>query len=81
MFEVVFDRSSQTTSVYLDGVLKTTKSDTLPFMLNGGEIKLFSNRASSQFCTGAIAEIICLGNINSTDRANVQGYLIQKWLI
>jgi len=81
MFEIVFDRSSQTTSTYLDGVLKNTKSDTLPFILNGGEIKLFSNRASSQFCTGAIAEIICLGNINSTDRANVQGYLIQKWLI
>jgi hypothetical protein len=50
-------------------------------MLNGGEIKFFSNRASSQFCTGAIAEVICLGNINSTDRANIRNYLSQKWFI
>jgi hypothetical protein len=81
IFEFTFDRTTQTTSTYLNGVLKDSKSDTLPFLLNGGELRFFVNRGLTQFCTGAIAEVICLGSTNSTDRSTIRNYLTQKWLI
>lgn len=81
LFEVSFDREAFTTSIYLDGILKDSKPDTLPWtQITGARFKIFTNRASSQFCTGTVAEVICMGGVNSVDRQTVESYLTQKWM-
>lgn len=81
LFEVVFNREALTTSIYLDGVLKDSKPDTLPWnQITGARFKLFVNRSSSQFCTGAVAEVICMNSTDTVDRETVEKYLTEKWL-
>jgi hypothetical protein len=79
IFEIVFDRNLFTTSSYLNGHLKDSESDTRPFLVNNGILRLFTNRGNSQFCTGAMAEIICMDSVNSSNRERVEGYLAWKW--
>lgn len=80
MFEVTFDRSLSATSVYLNGSLKDSKADTLPFnQITGARFRLFVNRASNQFCTGTAAEVICMNGVSATERNKIEGYLAWKW--
>ena len=80
LFEVAFDRETLTTSVYLDGDLKDSKSDTLPWnQITGARFRIFVGRSSQQFCTGAVAEVICLSGVDTSNRQAVQNYLTQKW--
>lgn len=47
LFEVAFDRETLTTSVYLDGDLKDSKSDTLPWnQITGARFRIFVGRSS-----------------------------------
>jgi hypothetical protein len=81
MFEVVFNREALTTSIYLDGTLKDSKPDALPWnQITGARFKIFANRASSQFCTGSVAEVICMSGASDINRETVERYLTQKWL-
>lgn len=80
MFEIEFNRETSTTSVYLDGILKDTKLDNLPWNPSSSIFKMFVNRAGNQFCLGAVAETICIGSVAPDDVQIIRKYLTAKWL-
>jgi hypothetical protein len=79
MFEVSFDTINNIDSIYLNGVLKASRSNTEPLNLNGAQFRMFTNRSEFAFPIGAMAEVIGMGSNTTLDRTRVEGYLAWKW--
>ena len=79
LFALELDRTNQTLSSWLDGVLNDYKlPDPVPLRDNR-RFSIMGNRGRNQPTAGSVAEVIGISSVLEEDRIRIQNYLARKW--
>ena len=79
LFALELDRTNQTLSSWLDGILNDYKlPDPVPLRDNR-RFSIMGNRGRNQPTAGSVAEVIGISSVLEEDRIRIQNYLARKW--